>query len=530
MKPNRVSRKKDATWSDSDRLRWGIYALLIAVSLGGAVGRILAVTADHGKHPFLSANDRSRWATVRSLVDHETFAIDEVIQDRRWDSIDKVYHLGPDGKYHYYSSKPPLMACALAGQYWVIKNTVGIDIAEHPFYVGRAILIFTNGLLLLALLWATIRTVECYAASDLARIGIVATVALGTFLTTFAVTINNHLVAAMAVAVALYCGLRVCVDDRREVRYFLGAGFFAALAAVNDLPAFSFLGLLGLAMLVKRPLPTLAWGVPGAAIVLAAAFGTNYLAHESWRPPYMHRGDGEVLAKLGSKLHGPLDRQEVPEELREALIGQDIPLSDEAQIVPRESGNRWEVRDPVIDRRYAIQRTADAIEIRDWDNWYDYETSYWQPGVKQGVDRGEPSRAWYAFHTILGHHGILSLTPVYLLSIVGIGLWLEKPGRWRQVALFIGLLTMVCLTFYILRPLKDRNYGGVTSGFRWAFWLIPLWLTAMIPTLDRWRRWPWGQRIFAALLLFSAISASYSAMNPWVHPWIYTYLQYLGWI
>lgn len=530
MKPSRVPRKNIDRWSDSDRLRWAIYALLIAVSLGGAVGRIFAVTADHGKHPFLSANDRSRWATVRSLVDHGTFAIDQVIQDRQWDSIDKVYHLGPDGRYHYYSSKPPLMACALAGQYWLIKNTLGIEIAAHPFYVGRAILIFTNGLLLLSLFWATIGIVERYAQSDFARIGIVATVTFGTFLTTFAVTINNHLVATTAVAVALCCGLRVWIDDRHEARYFLGAGFFAAFAAVNDLPAFSFFGLLGLAMLVKRPLPTLAWGVPGAVVVLAAAIGTNYIAHQSLRPPYMHRGDGEVLGQIDRKLHGPLDRKLVPDELREVLADHEIQLSQEAEIIPRTPGNRWVVLDRGIDRRYAIQRTDEAIEVRDWDHWYDYDTSYWQPGVKQGVDRGEPSRAWYALHTILGHHGILSLSPVWLLSLLGTGLWLQQPGRWRQVALLIAALTVICLTFYILRPLKDRNYGGMTSGFRWSFWLIPLWLTALIPILDRWRQWPWGHRVFAGLLLFSAISASYSAMNPWVHPWIYSYLQYLNWL
>lgn len=528
MKPARVPRKKDES-ELADRYRWAIYWLLIAVCLGGSVGRIFAVSADHGRHPFLSANDRSRWATVRSLVDHQTFAIDKVITDRYWDSIDKVYHLGADGKYHYYSSKPPLMSVVLAGEYWVIKKTIGISIAEHPFYVGRAILVVTNGLLLLALLWPTIWIAERYAQSDFARVGIVATVCFGTFLTTFATTINNHLLAATSVAIALYCGLRVWCDGRTEARYFLGAGFFAASAAVNDLPAFSFFGLLGLAMLIKRPLPTLLYGLPGAAVILVASLGSNYIAHQSWRPPYAHRGDGKVLGIVESKLHGELDRQEVPQPVNKILSQYKIELSDQAVIETRKTGNRWVLKDKGIDRRYALQRTDSAIEVRDWDDWYDYETSYWKVGVKKGVDEGEPSRGWYAFHVILGHHGILSLTPVWFLSILGLGLWLGEKTVFRQVAGFILLLTLVCLLFYIFRPLKDRNYGGMTSGFRWAFWLIPMWLTAMMPVLDRWKTWWWGQRVFAVLLLFSAISASYSALNPWVHPWIYNYLNYLGW-
>ncbi|MHC2071149.1 hypothetical protein ACYFX5_27060 [Bremerella sp. T1] len=530
MKPARVSRKKDDAWTDADRLRWAIYWILIAVCLGNAVGRIFAVTAEHNRHPFLSANDRSRWATVRSLVDHQTFAIDEVIKDRYWDSIDKVYHLGPDGKYHYYSSKPPLMACVLAGEYWLIKNTVGIEISEHPYYVGRVILIVTNGLLLLGLLWPTIWIVERYARSDFAKIGIVATVALGTFLTTYAVTINNHLLAATSVAIALYCGLRVWCDGRGDARYLIGAGFFAACAAVNDLPAFSFFALLGLAMLIKRPMPTLLLGVPAAAVILGASLVTNYVAHQSWRPPYAHRSDGEVLGTLEEKLHGAFDRNEIPEPLTQVLAGHGIELSDQAEVITRDSGNRWVILDSGIDRRYAIQRTENSIEVRDWDNWYDYDTSYWKTGVKKGVDVGEKSIGRYAFHVVLGHHGILSLTPVWLLSILGIGLWLSEKGAFRQVAVFVLVLTLVCVLFYIFRPLKDRNYGGMTSGFRWAFWLIPMWLTAMIPVLDRWKNWAWGQRIFAALLLFSAVSASYSALNPWVHPWIYTYMGYLGWL
>ena len=50
----------------------------------------------------------------------------------------------------------------------------------------------------------------------------------------------------------------------------------------------------------------------------------------------------------------------------------------------------------------------------------------------------------------------------------------------------IAALTLVCLVFYIgLRPQEDRNYGGMTSGFRWMFWFTPLWLVAMLPAADR---------------------------------------------
>ena len=114
------------------------------------LGRILAVNSVERagarsanrkrslERPFLSANDRSRWATVRSLVEYGTFAIDDVVSQPGWDTIDMVKHVGSDGQEHLYSSKPPLMAVLLAGPYWVIHRLTGATLAEFPYEIGRA--------------------------------------------------------------------------------------------------------------------------------------------------------------------------------------------------------------------------------------------------------------------------------------------------------------------------------------------------------------------------------------------------------
>ena len=112
--------------------------------------------------------------------------------------------------------------------------------------------------------------------------------------------------------------------------------------------------------------------------------------------------------------------------------------------------------------------TADerSVQAFVWNQWYEYEGSYWLDDRKTGVDRGEPSRAAYAFHVLLGHHGILSLTPIWLLSLVGAGLWLRRgESGLRGVTAGIVLVTRVCLAFYLARPLADRNYGGVCLRF-----------------------------------------------------------------
>src|SRR5205823_5996456 len=59
------------------------------------------------------------------------------------------------------------------------------------------------------------------------------------------------------------------------------------------------------------------------------------------------------------------------------------------------------------------------------------------------------------------------------------------PSYGRELAIFVAAITGVCLIFYLLRPIEDRNYGGVSAAFRWMFWFAPLWLVTMLPAVDR---------------------------------------------
>ena len=58
---------------------------------------------------------------------------------------------------------------------------------------------------------------------------VMAAAVFGTFLTTFAVTINNHLPAAVCAAAAVYAAVRIWFDDERRLRYFVVAGLFGGV-------------------------------------------------------------------------------------------------------------------------------------------------------------------------------------------------------------------------------------------------------------------------------------------------------------
>ena len=320
-------------------LRRGIYAILIAISVGAMVGRILAVNSvdlmrveqaavekevarrtkeltDAGQkvdqasvekealakvgkqRPFLGANDRSRWATIRSLVEHGTYAIDDVIAEPNWDTIDMVAHddegngqaAASHGPLHYYSSKPTLLTTILAGEYWLIYHLSGATLGDHPFEIGRFMLITFNVIPLAIYLWLLGRMVERYGRTDWGRIFVIAAAAFATFLTTFAVVLNNHVTGAVTTLGAVYAAARIWYDGRRELRYFIAAGLLAAATAADELPALSFFALLSAGLLWKAPKQTLIAYLPAALLIAAGFFATNYLAHGSLRPPYMHRG------------------------------------------------------------------------------------------------------------------------------------------------------------------------------------------------------------------------------------------------
>ena len=135
---------------DSSFPGW-LIGILILTAGAAQASRILSVRSGTGETPFLSANDRSRWCTVASLVERRTYEIDDwlTIKDPKtkrqaWNTIDLVRHRGHDGKQHYYSSKPPLLSTLYAGVYWLLRAMTGTHLTNSPFYAARAILLLVN--------------------------------------------------------------------------------------------------------------------------------------------------------------------------------------------------------------------------------------------------------------------------------------------------------------------------------------------------------------------------------------------------
>ncbi|MDA0970132.1 MAG: hypothetical protein O3A60_06820, partial [Planctomycetota bacterium] len=414
--------------------------------------------------PFLSANDRSRWLTIRSLVERGSFTIEDLVAEPGWDTIDAVVHEGADGVPHLYSSKPPLLPVLLAGPYWVATKLTGWTLADHPFELGRGLMLIYGILPLAVTILFTHGLVERVGRTDWGRFYGMILICFGTFLTTFSVVLTNHLPAAACVAASAWGCWRICIDGERGRWLIAGTALAAALAASFDLPALAWTAFVAGALVWCDPRRSLLAGTPAMLLVAAAAVGANYAAHGTIEPAYAHR--------------------------------------------------------------------------RGEESWYDYRfelpngrviESYWRS--PSGVDKGEPSLPRYTWHSLLGHHGIFSLTPAWLLVPCGLAVVaFRQPRGQRRAAFAVAAISLTVMAFYLTRSPEDRNYGGVCSGFRWVFWLAPLWVAAVVPAADAVSRSRSGRALAASLLGFSALSVAYPTWNPWIHPWIFEWMSYAGWV
>jgi hypothetical protein len=547
---------------------WAIFWIIIICSVATVGGRILTIKKHNaaGEPAFFSANDRSRWCTIRALGDDGTYEIEKIVRRRsreelkqldaehkargdtndyykiRWDTIDQVRHVGADGKFHLYSSKPTLLTTILAGGYTAVKQTTGLTLERDSVAVIRIMLLIFNGGSWLLFLYFLAKTINSIPVRDWSRYYVLACGAFGTFLTTFSVTLNNHLPAAVSVMVALYLLTLIWRKPDSAWLTYATAGLFAAFAAANELPALSFLAVAFAICFFKSTKNTLLAFTPAALIVVAGFFGTNYLAHNTFEPAYAHRDDGKnPTTTVQGNFHADLSAGKLPAEIK-AATEKLFPM--QAAQVEADSWpstpidvKRWVVRDSQGTNQYAIINPSESndYQIHAWNNWYDYPGSYWsnQNKRKSKVDRGQADRWAYAFHILFGHHGIFSLTPVWIFSFAGMvamlaGVKFAGQFQMRWLGGMTLLLSVVVIAFYLRRPTVDCNYGGVTSGLRWVFWLIPFWLVTMLPVVDWLAKSNTGKFACYFLLAISILSAAYSAENPWVNPWLYEIWDWTG--
>lgn len=431
--------------------------------------------------PMFGSNDRSRWATIRALVEDGTYVIGQRdkpnaesgykdtgrIFEPGFTSVDKVMDRDTG---NFYSSKPPLLPTLLAGEYWILHNLLGWSMDEDRWWVVCVMLLTVNVLPFGLFLVCLARLLEEYGKSDFGRIFVFAVASFATFQLTFVQTLNNHSPAIWAVMFSLYFVLpKPSQSADPGVSSLFLSGFFAALAVTFELPVAALMVGLFVPLLMTRPKAALVGFLPGMLIPIIAHFICTYLALGRLTPMY-------------SEFGGPM---------------------------------------------------------------YNYPGSHWAKAgtpAATGIDFIDEPKTVYLFHLLFGHHGWFSLTPVWLAALFGLLALSWKSGaEWAKLVTGAGktkwpwnLTTLASLTLVVsvvvfaFYTKQTNNYGGNTSGPRWLFWLMPLWLFALLPTADWLGRTAVGRSILLILLAVSVVSVFYPAWNPWRSPIIMVWMQGQG--
>ncbi len=497
---------------------------------------------------FMTANDISRWCTVWSLLERGTYAIDEC----PWqvDTQDKIQR--PPKTGHYYSSKPALISTIIAGMLYPARRITGVPL-DRVVLQERA----------------ERQTQKPDPDHPGQLIGVLEKPKEPAKWPAHVLYFDPVLIVMNVIPYGLFLVFFARVLDRYAANDW--AWFFGLIAAAFGTYLLPYTQTLN-----------------NHTIGAFSAFFALYHFLRIW-----DEGDlsGGRFAAAGF-FAGLTASTELPALSFPALLG--------PMLLVRHPRQTLLFFVPAVLVPLAAFAGLQYLEFGEFflpyesfgSDEYKYEGSIWETPLELDAFNKTPEPRWvYLFHMTLGHHGILSLTPIFLFSIwggmklLGRGRWLAAfawltalvvaglggfalydPSAWASdgrfhkyvwalasipallalLALFAAIpilrrreppmaalawmtavLTVVVVAFYAWSP-KARNYGGSAQGLRWVMWLIPFWLLLLPKGVESGQSRGRARRLALAALAISAISVGYALRNPWSHPWILDAMEHLG--
>ncbi len=470
-------------------LAWIVIAAATCQSLGTALRMPTQLTA----------NDISRYCTVWSLLERGTYAIDDCPWQK--DTQDKVQkpdpfgrdanrfiQEGPDPPLHFYSSKPPLFATLMAGVLWPARALTGVPL-DGTFEQKRLE-----------------RNVQKAIPGEPGRFEYVKEtpppVIWQAYILYFKPVIILFNVVPYLVFLVFYARLvdRYAANDWAYALSLVGGAFGTLLLAFNS---------------------TLNNHSVAAYSAFFATYALIRIEEEGGARAWRFAAAGSFAAFCAcNEIPAGLFALAVALMLLARYPRPTLLIFAPAALVP-------------LAAFFATQYLAFGQFRPVYEEFgtkaYTYEGSYWNTPLEFDYFNKVPeSKALYLFHMTFGHHGVFSLTPLFLFSIYGCCRNLAVRGRpLRSVSALTLGLTVAMLAFYTWNP-KARNYGGSTQGLRWLFWMIPLWLVVLPTGLEAGERRKGARWAMLGALGLSMVSVGYALRSPWTNPWIVDLLEHLG--
>lgn len=242
-----------------------------------------------------SMNAASRLATIESLVQRGTWAIDE---SAFASTVDKI-KVGS----HFYSDKPPVLSLAGAGVYFILHRGLGLTLqsagcvpdqaptycralleagqADWAYFVLVLVLVSLPGALILAFVY---RLARRQGFSNGGSLALTLGLGLGTALFPYSIVFSNHVPAAAATLAAFY--VLFTREPPTRLRLAL-AGLAASLATTIDLSNGAFLGALFIYTLLRYRSGA-AWFVVGSLGPVLLTAILDYQIVGNPLPPHLY--------------------------------------------------------------------------------------------------------------------------------------------------------------------------------------------------------------------------------------------------
>lgn len=225
-------------------------------------------------------NERSRMATIESLVERGTFIIDDssFIEG----CADKIKVNG-----HFYSEKPPVLSILGAGIYWIVKSMFGLNVNESliiPYLIVFFLVVIPYSLLLVYFYKAL------YLVNLKEKYRLLLTFGLGvaTSILPRTIVFLNHVLALALVFISFYVLLRLKLLKKEDpAKGLFLTGILVGSATIIDYTCGVFIILYILYMILMPKLRNKYFlFLIGIIIPLGIHFIINYTIFGTFRPAY----------------------------------------------------------------------------------------------------------------------------------------------------------------------------------------------------------------------------------------------------
>lgn len=380
--------------------RAAVAGILFALAIGLNLGVALRMPT------FAGANDTSRWCTVWALLERGTYAIDECPWEK--DTQDKVRLPDPRDPetLRFYSSKPAFLPTIAAGILYPFRAATGVPLDAVVKEVPRTPRPDRPGVVPEPLQWPA----HVYYLKPV-------------------VLVFN--VLPYAVFLVLFARFL----DRRDVKDWTWAAALAAAALGTPLVAFN---------------SSLNNHTVAAYFAFFALYALVRVLLDRSESPRHYAAAGFCAAMTAAA--------ELPAVVFAALVVLALLVRN-----PRKA-LLWTIPAAAIPAAVflaaqyaAIGRFTPAYSEFGRDAYKGYDDSYWTAPVE--IDALDEPKPVYLLHMTVGHHGVLSLSPVLAFALAALlGALLRGPALARLVtALALGIVAFAAERLWMASAILDRG-------------------------------------------------------------------------